>query len=897
MSESDNLLRVLISTDNHLGVWEKDEIRKDDSFVSFEEVLTKASELKVDFVLLGGDLFHDNRPSRATVVRTIQIIKKYSFNDTAVSFQILSDQSSNFVSGIANYLDPNLNVGLPIFTIHGNHDDPSGADSLSAVDILSSCGLINYFGKHVISGSSIGRINLSPILMQKGDTRLALYGLGAVRDERLGRLFQTPGMVSWLRPEDTPDASSDDWLNIMVLHQNRVAHGGAQSKAYIQESFLPRFLDLVVWGHEHECRADPEEIQNPMAKVDGSGRAGAIVVQPGSSVATSLSQGESVRKHCVLLEVMGSQFRTIKYPLETVRPFVYRNLALKDGGSSVKPEDQNSVTHFLESKVNDMIQQANREYPPLPDVSPRLPLIRLKVDYSGFSTINAQRFGQSFVNKVANPQDILTWAKAQGQRRVKPEGAPEDEDMDILRPEALDQARIEDLVAQNLQQDLEVLQEEDLAIALHDYVEKDDKLALAEVLKRTLHETQMSAMRDPRGTLMGDGDDEITKLVGSCVEQWKAEKASRPRTVADRELQSIGTPSAAGPDSLHPAGGDGIEDEDANLNGRATTFPLKAAPSTAKRGAAVKVGSTAKPPASRSARGGATGGRQSQLFEAFQRGAANQATQNTTGRGMGNTGQMPPPSPATAPVASSRSRLTPLGKKPSYAAADDDDLIIDDDEEEEPVVSRSARGAGGSSSRSGAAKRQQMVISDDDVSPVLEETMLIVLGVSSSARASGRSSSRSGASKRQQLVIFHDDVDDDDDDEVLKGGADSDEIDSDSDAPTRGRKRPAASKQKQPLKPSKVNDNSSARRRTSPAPTPGRQGTPGTTLQNGNNDNEMTIDSSDEENAGTKNQAPATAATPSATPSTTTAGGRKLPASMMSSLPAKSKKNWGTAKR
>lgn len=46
-----------------------------------------------------------------------------------------------------NFESPNLNVGLPIFTIHGNHDDPAGHDNLSAVDILSSCGLVNYFGK------------------------------------------------------------------------------------------------------------------------------------------------------------------------------------------------------------------------------------------------------------------------------------------------------------------------------------------------------------------------------------------------------------------------------------------------------------------------------------------------------------------------------------------------------------------------------------------------------------------------------------------------------------------------------------------------------------------------------------------------------------------------------
>ena len=28
--------------------------------------------------------------------------------------------------GHVNYEDPHFNVGLPVFTIHGNHDDPAG---------------------------------------------------------------------------------------------------------------------------------------------------------------------------------------------------------------------------------------------------------------------------------------------------------------------------------------------------------------------------------------------------------------------------------------------------------------------------------------------------------------------------------------------------------------------------------------------------------------------------------------------------------------------------------------------------------------------------------------------------------------------------------------------------
>jgi double-strand break repair protein MRE11 len=52
-------------------VWEKDEDRKQDSFRSFEEILQLAVENDVDMLLLGGDLFHDNKPSRSTVIRTL----------------------------------------------------------------------------------------------------------------------------------------------------------------------------------------------------------------------------------------------------------------------------------------------------------------------------------------------------------------------------------------------------------------------------------------------------------------------------------------------------------------------------------------------------------------------------------------------------------------------------------------------------------------------------------------------------------------------------------------------------------------------------------------------------------------------------------------------------------
>lgn len=66
-------------------------------------------------------------------------------------------------------------------------------------------------------------------------------------------------------------------------------------KNHIPEKFLPSFLDLVVWGHEHECKIDPEVVATNSG---GNMR----ITQPGSSIATSLSPGEAVRK-CVWVNV------------------------------------------------------------------------------------------------------------------------------------------------------------------------------------------------------------------------------------------------------------------------------------------------------------------------------------------------------------------------------------------------------------------------------------------------------------------------------------------------------------------------------------------------------------------------------------------------------------------
>jgi len=52
--------------------------------------------LQVDFILHGGDLFHENKPSRKTMFRAMESIRNHCFGDANVQIKLLSDPTINF---------------------------------------------------------------------------------------------------------------------------------------------------------------------------------------------------------------------------------------------------------------------------------------------------------------------------------------------------------------------------------------------------------------------------------------------------------------------------------------------------------------------------------------------------------------------------------------------------------------------------------------------------------------------------------------------------------------------------------------------------------------------------------------------------------------------------------
>lgn len=400
LEKDKSTFRILVATDIHLG-YQHDRNKGKllyDSFVTFEEILQYGKDYEVDFVLLGGDLFHDTKPSQAALIECMDLLRKYCFGPGAIKMELLTDPDLIFEHcryKTANYEDPNININMPLFTIHGNHDDPSFS-TVGSMDLLSVSGLINYFGKC----TSLDEITINPIILKKGTTHIALYGLSYINDQRLNRLIKH----SKLKLNVTPELEND-LFHILVLHQNRTQHS---QNDFVPESKLPPFLNLVIWGHEHECRITPEVVSGQRYQIS----------QPGSSIATSLCESEAVPKHVGILYVNNSQYKMKKLKLKTVRPFVFdtinlhNNPEIEEKKSKRASSKTNIIFEYVDNYIeNELLSKAKKQLTGHPK-QPKEPLIRLRLFYNDEKDVfETTGLSQKYCDKVANPMTMILFRK------------------------------------------------------------------------------------------------------------------------------------------------------------------------------------------------------------------------------------------------------------------------------------------------------------------------------------------------------------------------------------------------------------------------------------------------------------------------------------------------------
>nr|XP_042136361.1 double-strand break repair protein MRE11 isoform X2 [Peromyscus maniculatus bairdii] len=548
--DDEDTFKILVATDIHLGFMEKDAVRGNDTFVTLDEILRLALENEVDFILLGGDLFHENKPSRKTLHSCLELLRKYCMGDRPVQFEIISDQSVNF--GFSrfpwvNYQDGNLNISIPVFSIHGNHDDPTGADALCALDILSCAGFVNHFGRSM----SVEKIDISPVLLQKGGTKLALYGLGSIPDERLYRMFVNK-KVTMLRPKE----DEHSWFNLFVIHQNR---------------------------------------------------------------------------HVGLLRIKGRKMNMQKLPLRTVRQFFMEDVVLANHPSLFNP-DNPKVTQAIQSfcleKIEGMLENAERERLGNP-LQPEKPLIRLRVDYSGgFEPFSVLRFSQKFVDRVANPKDVIHFFRHREQKEKT--GEEINFGKLITKPASEGTTlRVEDLVKQYFQTaeknvQLSLLTERGMGEAVQEFVDKEEKDAIEELVKYQLEKTQRFLKERHIDAQEDKIDEEVRRFRESRQRNTNEEddevREAMSRARALRSQQSENSASAFSADDLSC---DGTEQTANDSDDSLSAVPSRGRGRGRGRGRRGGRGQSTAP------RGGSQRGRDAGL-ESAARGRGSKATTSTS---------------------------------------------------------------------------------------------------------------------------------------------------------------------------------------------------------------------------------------------------------------------------
>ncbi|MDH5482733.1 MAG: DNA repair exonuclease [Candidatus Bathyarchaeota archaeon] len=107
------------AADLHLGYSQYGlEARREDFDKAFEELVSKTIELKPDFMIIAGDLFHHARPSNATLENAIR------------NFSRLRE------------------AGVPVLTVDGSHDSAPNIVTGTILNPLDSAGLICHLPRH-----------------------------------------------------------------------------------------------------------------------------------------------------------------------------------------------------------------------------------------------------------------------------------------------------------------------------------------------------------------------------------------------------------------------------------------------------------------------------------------------------------------------------------------------------------------------------------------------------------------------------------------------------------------------------------------------------------------------------------------------------------------------------
>lgn len=193
------------AADLHLGYSQYGlEARREDFDKAFQELVDKTIELKPDFMIIAGDLFHHARPSNVTLENAIK------------SFSRLRE------------------AGIPVLTVDGSHDSAPNVVTGTILNPLDSAGLIYHLPRH------------EGACWRKPDC-CYVYGVPNFRTRR-----KTEELLPAFMEKDKP-APDPDLFNIFVFHMalDIPSLTPPYMEAEAPPELLPEGFNYYAAGHVH----------------------------------------------------------------------------------------------------------------------------------------------------------------------------------------------------------------------------------------------------------------------------------------------------------------------------------------------------------------------------------------------------------------------------------------------------------------------------------------------------------------------------------------------------------------------------------------------------------------------------------------------------------------------
>jgi DNA repair exonuclease SbcCD nuclease subunit len=180
------------------------DVRREDFNAAFRELVDKTIELKPNFMIIAGDVFHQARPSNMTLENAI------------TNFSRLRD------------------AGIPVLAVDGSHDSAPNVITGTILNPLDRAGLVYYLPRH--EGSS-----------WKNES-CYVYGIPNFRTPRKTE-EELPVFLEQNKP--TPDLSI---FNILVFHMalDIPSIKPPQMEAEAKPEILPESFNYYAGGHVHK---------------------------------------------------------------------------------------------------------------------------------------------------------------------------------------------------------------------------------------------------------------------------------------------------------------------------------------------------------------------------------------------------------------------------------------------------------------------------------------------------------------------------------------------------------------------------------------------------------------------------------------------------------------------